>query len=64
MIDPIFRLDNQTAVVTGACGKLGPVWVEALLDGKPASARLRYTRLWSRGDGTWRVVAATLAPVV
>ena len=32
MIDPLFRLDNQTAVVTGACGKLGPTWVEALLD--------------------------------
>jgi NAD(P)-dependent dehydrogenase (short-subunit alcohol dehydrogenase family) len=30
--DGSFRLDNQTAVVTGACGKLGPVWVEALLD--------------------------------
>jgi NAD(P)-dependent dehydrogenase (short-subunit alcohol dehydrogenase family) len=27
-----FRLDNQIAVVTGACGKLGPVWIEALLD--------------------------------
>jgi NAD(P)-dependent dehydrogenase (short-subunit alcohol dehydrogenase family) len=27
-----FRLDNHIAVVTGACGKLGPVWVEALLD--------------------------------
>ena len=27
-----FRLDHQVAVVTGACGKLGPVWVEALLD--------------------------------
>jgi NAD(P)-dependent dehydrogenase (short-subunit alcohol dehydrogenase family) len=27
-----FRLDNQVAVVTGACGKLGPVWTEALLD--------------------------------
>jgi hypothetical protein len=36
-------------------------WVEALLEGKPASARLRYTRLWSRADGTWRIVAATLA---
>jgi len=45
----LFRLDNQTAVVTGACGKLGPVWAEALLDagarvaalelaGAPASA--------------------------
>ncbi len=26
-----FRLDSQIAVVTGACGKLGPIWVEALL---------------------------------
>jgi NAD(P)-dependent dehydrogenase (short-subunit alcohol dehydrogenase family) len=27
-----FRLDNEVAVVTGACGKLGPVWVDALLE--------------------------------
>lgn len=27
-----FRLDQETAVVTGACGKLGPIWVEALLE--------------------------------
>ena len=27
-----FTLDNQVAVVTGALGRLGPVWVEALLD--------------------------------
>jgi NAD(P)-dependent dehydrogenase (short-subunit alcohol dehydrogenase family) len=27
-----FTLDNQVAVVTGACGKLGPVWTGALLD--------------------------------
>lgn len=26
-----FRLDDKVAVVTGALGKLGPVWVEALL---------------------------------
>ena len=32
MNDGLFRLDNQIAVVTGACGKLGPVWVEALVD--------------------------------
>ena len=27
-----FRLDGQVAVVTGACGKLGPIWIEALVD--------------------------------
>ena len=27
-----FRLDNQIAIVTGACGRLGPVWAEALVD--------------------------------
>jgi NAD(P)-dependent dehydrogenase (short-subunit alcohol dehydrogenase family) len=27
-----FSLDRQIAVVTGACGKLGAVWVEALVD--------------------------------
>ena len=28
----LFRLDGEIAVVTGAWGKLGPVWVETLLD--------------------------------
>ena len=47
-----FSLEHQIAVVTGACGRLGPVWVEALLDagahvaalelpGAPASAGFR-----------------------
>ena len=26
-----FRLDDDVTVVTGACGKLGPIWVEALV---------------------------------
>ena len=30
-IDEVFRLDNDVAVVTGALGRLGPVWVEALI---------------------------------
>jgi NAD(P)-dependent dehydrogenase (short-subunit alcohol dehydrogenase family) len=35
-----FRLDNQIGVVTGACGKLGPVWVETLLDAGATVAAL------------------------
>jgi NAD(P)-dependent dehydrogenase (short-subunit alcohol dehydrogenase family) len=44
-----FSLEHHIAVVTGACGKLGPIWIEALVDagarvaalelpGAPASA--------------------------
>ena len=29
----LFRIDGEVAVVTGALGKLGPVWVGTLLDG-------------------------------
>ncbi len=40
MSDSLFRLDNQTAVVTGACGKLGPIWAAALLDAGASVAAL------------------------
>ena len=36
--------------------------VDAVQDGSEVSARLRYTRLWVRDDGHWRVLAATFAP--
>ena len=29
----LFRIDGEIAVVTGALGKLGPIWIETLLDG-------------------------------
>ena len=32
MTESLFRLDNQTAIVTGATGKLGPIWAGALLE--------------------------------
>ncbi len=32
MANNVFRLDGDVAIVTGALGRLGPVWVEALLD--------------------------------
>lgn len=37
--------------------------VVAVQAGVEVSARLRYTRLWVRDDGRWRVLAATFAPV-
>ena len=47
-----FSLEHHIAVVTGACGKLGPIWIEALVDagaqvaalelrGAPASSAFR-----------------------
>jgi len=68
--DALFRLDNQIAVVTGACGKLGPVWAEALigagarvaaldLAGSPASAA--YQSLASRAGDRLRRLACDVA---
>ena len=65
MSDRSFRLDPLIAIVTGACGRLGPVWAEALVDagarvaglelpGAPASAA--YTALAARaGDRLRRI---------
>jgi len=32
-VKDLFRIDAEVAVVTGALGKLGPVWIETLLNG-------------------------------
>ena len=58
-----FRLDNQIAAVTGACGKLGPIWVDALLGSGARVAALdlpgaiptpEYTALASRAGARVR----------
>ena len=55
MTDALFRLDDQIAVVTGACGKLGPVWAEALLH---AGARVAALELAGAPESeAYRIVA-------
>lgn len=49
--------DGQTGVTRTVAA------VEAVQAGAAVSARLRYTRLWVREEGRWRVLAATFVPV-
>lgn len=60
-MNPLFRLDGKTAVVTGALGQLGPIWVDALLcagarvlaiDRPDARASREYEKLGSQYDDT------------
>ena len=50
-----FSLENHIAVVTGACGKLGPIWIEALVD---AGARVAALELpGASASASYRAVA-------
>ena len=53
-------LDVQEATSSGVTRLVAAV--DAVQGGTAVSGRLVYTRLWTRGDDGWRVLAAALAP--
>jgi NAD(P)-dependent dehydrogenase (short-subunit alcohol dehydrogenase family) len=59
-LSDLFHLDHQVAVVTGALGKLGPIWTEALLD---AGARvIGLDRPHQEPGEAWRMLEAQYGP--
>lgn len=56
------RVDEEDLTVL-VSGVVGVTWflgtLEGAVDGQPFSARVRYTRTWTRqADGAWRLLAA------
>jgi NAD(P)-dependent dehydrogenase (short-subunit alcohol dehydrogenase family) len=58
-VNDSFRLDDQIAVVTGACGKLGPIWVEALVQAGASVAALELPGV--KSSDAYEAVASTAA---
>ena len=50
MADNVFRLDGEIAIVTGAVGRLGPIWIGALLDAGATVAALDLPNARKSGD--------------
>ena len=50
-------------VVGGTAVTFAVLKVAGTIDGADVSGRMRYTRTWVRDAGSWRVLAAHIAPV-
>lgn len=50
--DVVVRIHGATGVVTGTSVQSG------VTNGQPFSGRFRFTRVWIRRDGAWRMVAS------